>query len=151
METVKQDRFFHILRFVNFSNNKEEPHKTDENYDRLWKVRTIFDELHNSYPKYYSPTEHFDEIVLFKGRVTFKQYIPKKQSLGYTFIQQESVFRQRQEMCDWYNADAHANVTGPTTRTVNVGYKLYMDDFSLLPTYLMIYILKPKLAVVLSN
>jgi hypothetical protein len=28
----------------------------DENYDRLWKFRTIFDELSDSYAKYYSPT-----------------------------------------------------------------------------------------------
>jgi len=51
-----------------------------KNYDILWKVRTMFDELSDSYPKYYSPTEHFDEIiVLFKSRVVFKQYIPKKE------------------------------------------------------------------------
>jgi hypothetical protein len=35
----------------------------------------------DAYAKYYSPTEHsaVDEItVLFKGRVDFKQHIPKK-------------------------------------------------------------------------
>jgi len=44
-------------------------------------MRAIFDKLNNSYAKYYSPTEHLevDEvIVLFKVRVIFKQYIPKK-------------------------------------------------------------------------
>jgi hypothetical protein len=37
--------------------------------------------LNDVYAKYYNPTEHLasDEItVLFKGRVVFKQYIPKK-------------------------------------------------------------------------
>jgi hypothetical protein len=47
----------------------------------MWKMRGIFDKLSNSYAKYYSLTEHLavDEIiVLFKGRVIFKRYIPKK-------------------------------------------------------------------------
>jgi hypothetical protein len=29
--TMKQDIFFHILRFLHFSDNKNEPDKTDEN------------------------------------------------------------------------------------------------------------------------
>jgi hypothetical protein len=45
------------------------------------KMRTIFDMLNDAYAKYYSLTEHLavDEIIVFfKGRVVFKQYIPKK-------------------------------------------------------------------------
>jgi hypothetical protein len=41
----------------------------------------MFDKLSDSYPKYYSPTEHLavDEIIVFfKERVIFKLYIPKK-------------------------------------------------------------------------
>jgi hypothetical protein len=79
--TMKRDRFFHILRFLHFSDNRNYPDKTDENYDRLWKMRTIFDKLNDAYAKYYSPIEYLaiDEIVvLFKGRVIFKQYIPVK-------------------------------------------------------------------------
>jgi hypothetical protein len=49
----------------------------------------VFDELIDSYAKYYSPIEHatIDEIVvLFEGRVIFKQYIPKKhERLGSKF------------------------------------------------------------------
>jgi 5-methylcytosine-specific restriction endonuclease McrBC regulatory subunit McrC len=43
-------------------------------------MRTIFDMLNDAYAKYYSPTEYLaiDEIiVLFKGRVVFKQYIQR--------------------------------------------------------------------------
>jgi len=80
-KTMKWDRFYHILRFLHFSDNKNEPDKTDENYDQLWKTRAIFDKLNNSYATYYSPTKPSavdDVIVFFKGRVTFKQYTPKK-------------------------------------------------------------------------
>jgi hypothetical protein len=47
----KQDRFLHILRFLHFSDHRNEPDKTDENYDRLWKMRTIFDKLNDAYAK----------------------------------------------------------------------------------------------------
>jgi hypothetical protein len=44
-------------------------------------MRTISDMFNDAYAKYYSPTYHLavDEItVLLKGRIVFKQYIPKK-------------------------------------------------------------------------
>jgi hypothetical protein len=56
--TVKRDIFFHIVRFLHFSDNRNEPGKIDENYDRLWKIRTIFDKLSDAHAKYYGPTEH---------------------------------------------------------------------------------------------
>jgi hypothetical protein len=37
------DRFYLILRFLHFSENKIECDKTDDNYFWLWKVRIIFD------------------------------------------------------------------------------------------------------------
>jgi hypothetical protein len=43
--TMKQDRFFHILEFLHFSDNKNELHKTDENYDRLWEMKPISEQL----------------------------------------------------------------------------------------------------------
>jgi len=44
-------------------------------------MAALFDKLSDSYAKYYSLKEHLavDEIiVLFKGTVIFKQYIPKR-------------------------------------------------------------------------
>jgi hypothetical protein len=82
---MKWERFYHLLRYIYFSENKNEPDKTDENYDRLWKMRAIFDKLNDSYANCYSLTEHSaaDEIiVLFKGRVICIQYIPKKHKLS---------------------------------------------------------------------
>jgi len=53
----------------------------DENSDRLWKVRNVFDILNQKFSKFYNPSEHLavDEfIVKYKRRVIFRQYIPKK-------------------------------------------------------------------------
>jgi len=44
-------------------------------------MRAIFDKLNDSNAKNYSLTKHLagDEIIVFlKGRVIFKEYIPKK-------------------------------------------------------------------------
>ena len=42
---IKRDRFFHILRFLHFTDNKNEPDMTDENSDPLWKMKHLFDIL----------------------------------------------------------------------------------------------------------
>jgi hypothetical protein len=59
--TIKLERLFHILRFIHFRDNKNEPDKTDENYDRLWKMKTAFYKLSNVYAKYHSKTEHINQ------------------------------------------------------------------------------------------
>jgi len=43
--TMKCVRFYHIHRFLHFSDHKNDPDKTDENYDQMWKMRAIFDKL----------------------------------------------------------------------------------------------------------
>jgi len=65
---------------LHFADNSRRP-DTDEEYDRLWKIRTVFYTLNQAYPKFYNPLEHFavDEVIVkFQGRVIFRQYIPKK-------------------------------------------------------------------------
>ena len=79
-ETITRDRFLQILHFLHFADNSQRPDKGEE-YDRLGKLRTVFDKLKEAYAKFYNPSEHLavDEVIVkFKGRVIFRQYIPKK-------------------------------------------------------------------------
>jgi hypothetical protein len=81
------DRFLHILQFLHFADNSRRPDQDDE-YDWLWKIRTVFDTLNQAYAKFYNPSEHLtvDEVIIkFKGRVIFRQYIPKKNISGSKF------------------------------------------------------------------
>jgi len=55
---MKWGRFFHILRFLHFTDNKNEPDMRDENSDRLWKMRNLFQILNEKFSKFYSPSEH---------------------------------------------------------------------------------------------
>ena len=74
---VARSRFYHILRFLHFTDNN----RTVDSHDRLWKIRDLFEILRTNFAKFYNPFEHLvvDEVIVkFNGRVIFKQYIPKK-------------------------------------------------------------------------
>jgi len=101
---------WHADQFLHFD-NEDDPLDHDEPDERLWKVRKISDTPNNKFCELYNPTERLavDEvIVLYRGRVVFRQYIPKKHkrfgikiyklcdSLGYTY---ERVFRQATAAC----------------------------------------------------
>jgi hypothetical protein len=75
------NRFFLILRFLHFANNDTAPDRSAEDYDRLWKLRRVFEYLNSRFAALYNPTGHLaigEVIVKFKGKVVFRQFIPKK-------------------------------------------------------------------------
>ena len=57
---------------------------TDENSDWLWKMKNLFEILNKKFSKIYSLSKHLevDEVFFkYKGRVIFRQCIPKKHKL----------------------------------------------------------------------
>jgi hypothetical protein len=106
-------------------------------------MRAIFDKLNNSYVKYYVPTENlavYEIIVLFKGRVNFRQYIPKKHkqfgiklyrlcdSKGCAYNMTMYLGNDRKHVISSFTA-THATVTGLAARIEHVGHNWYMDSF----------------------
>ncbi|GFY14325.1 piggyBac transposable element-derived protein 4 [Trichonephila clavipes] len=80
-EVIPRDRFLMILKFLLFSDNSLKESRDSPTYDRLWKMRKVFDSFNRIFKEVYDPTKNlsFDEVIIkFKGRVLFKQYIPKK-------------------------------------------------------------------------
>jgi len=78
---IRWDRYFYILRYLHFTDNRNESGRRDENFDRPWKIRDLFEFLNAIFSKFYNPSENLaiDEVIVsFKGTVIFKQYIPKK-------------------------------------------------------------------------
>jgi hypothetical protein len=70
--SLKRDRSFHILRFLHCRGNNAEIDRKADNFDALWKIRTICYTLNDAYENYYNPSKHLaaDEIILkFKGQV----------------------------------------------------------------------------------
>jgi hypothetical protein len=78
--------------------------------------------------------------VKFKGRVIFKQHIPKKRksfgiklyklcdSNGYTYDMDVYLGKDKEKATKHLTA-THATVTNLTRRVGGVGHKLYMDNF----------------------
>ena len=135
---MARDRFLHILRFLHFENNEDPPNRDDANYDRLWKIRKVFDTLNNKFCEMYNPTEYLavDEvIVLFKGRVIFRQYIPKKHkrfgikiyklcdALGYTYDMSVYLGKQKQHAAAQITA-THGTVLQVIRRVEGLGHKV---------------------------
>ena len=59
---------------LRFADNTQRPDEGKE-FDRLWKLRTVFDTLNKAYAKFYNPSEYFavDEVIVkFKDRVIFQ-------------------------------------------------------------------------------
>jgi hypothetical protein len=67
---MKCDWLFYIIGFLHFSNNDSDTDKNYPNYDRLWKLKNVFDFLNKAYSKYYSPFECLavDEVFQRKGK-----------------------------------------------------------------------------------
>ena len=72
---MKRDRCLHILLYLHFTDNRNEADRTDENFERPWKIRDLSEILNATFSKFYNPSENLaiDEfIVSFKGRMIFK-------------------------------------------------------------------------------
>jgi hypothetical protein len=57
----------------------KQPNKEDKNYDRLWKIRTLFDHLSDVCAKFYSPYEHLAvDVVIVLFRKSYFQTVYTK-------------------------------------------------------------------------
>lgn len=78
-----RDSYQLIKSFLHFNDNAEQKPKGDPEYDPLYKVRPLIDIVADKYVEFYEPGESLsvDESMLkFKGRLSFKQYLPSKPS-----------------------------------------------------------------------
>jgi len=141
-DTMPRDRFLHLLRFLHFADNSQSLDE-DEEYDRLWKLRTVFDKLNEAYAKFHNPSEHLavEEITVnFKYRFIFRQYIPKKRrrfgikiyklsnESGYTYDMRMYLGRDSHSATDDMTA-THATVRHLTCRVEGLGHKTFIDNF----------------------
>ncbi|XP_014663936.1 PREDICTED: piggyBac transposable element-derived protein 4-like [Priapulus caudatus] len=80
-EVMPRDRY-HILRsFLHFCDNEGQHPRGHDLYDPLYKIRPVIDLVKDTYLDAYVPHQEIsvDEIMKgFKGRLSFKEYIPNK-------------------------------------------------------------------------
>ena len=79
---MPRNRYQTILRFLHFADNSQfDPN--DPERDRLYKVRPLVDHLVSKFKSTYIPEKEIsvdEELLLWKGRLVFKQYIPLKRA-----------------------------------------------------------------------
>ena len=74
---MTRNRFQKIFQFLHFADNSNYD-ATDPGRGKLFKVRDIVEFLVNRFKTVYIPSENIsvdEEILLYKGRLRFKQYI----------------------------------------------------------------------------
>ena len=75
-KVMSRDRYLVLLRMLDFANNAENPGD-----DRLFRIRYVFEDLVRKFKSYFQPFQNLVidvSLLVFKGRLSFKQYIPSK-------------------------------------------------------------------------
>lgn len=84
-------RFAQLSRFLHFTNN--EVVDSNNNNDRLWKLRSIIDYFNEKFKTIYTPEENVslnESLMKYTGRIyMYKQYNPSKRvRFGVKFYKQ---------------------------------------------------------------
>lgn len=143
---MSRTRFLDILSFQHFSNN------CDENQDNLRKIRNMVNFLRKKFSTFYNPGKNLcidESLMLWKGRLSFKQYIPSKRNrFGIKLF--ELVDCETKTILDFilYNGKKtnltltpSLGVSGSIVMTLlqpylNSGHHLYIDNWYTSPTLL---------------
>ena len=79
---MPRNQFQAITFFLHFADNSDYD-VNDPNLDRLYKVRAVIEYIVDRFRSVYVPNEFVyidEELLLWKGRLSFKQYISNKRS-----------------------------------------------------------------------
>ena len=79
--TMSRDRFLQIFYNLHLADNSLEPKKGSHDYSKIYKIKKFMEILVSNFQKNYKFGRHgsIDEtMVKFKGRSSFKQYLPAK-------------------------------------------------------------------------
>ena len=77
--TMGKNRFASLLRFLRFDDKSTRSLRKSK--DKLAPIRDLWEYINQNLKKYYLPGENLtidEQLVPFRGRVSFKQYLPSK-------------------------------------------------------------------------
>jgi len=80
---MARDRFMLILKFLHFTDNSAQGNSANLNGDRLRKIKEITQLIRNRCRSVYTPGRDLcvdESLLLFKGRLAFKQFIKTKRA-----------------------------------------------------------------------
>uniref|UniRef100_A0A6I8SZJ6 Uncharacterized protein n=1 Tax=Xenopus tropicalis TaxID=8364 RepID=A0A6I8SZJ6_XENTR len=145
---MARNRYQILLRFLHFNDNTTAVAPNEPGYDRLYKLRPLIDSLSQRFAEVYTPSQNVcvdESLLLFKGRLKFRQYIPSKRSrYGIKFYKLcESSTGYTSYFMLYEGKDTNLDPSGcPTDLTTSGkivwelitpllgrGYHLYVDNF----------------------
>ena len=80
---MKRNRYQLLLSFWHFNDNDQCPPRDSPDVDRLYKIQPIVDHLFEKFQTSYAVSREVcvdESLLLWKGRLIFKQYLPLKRS-----------------------------------------------------------------------
>lgn len=80
---MTRDRYLLLLRMLHFVDNGLALPRDHPECDRLFKIRPVLDHFVDRFSEIYTPGKEIsidESLVLFKGRLVFRQYIPSKRA-----------------------------------------------------------------------
>ncbi|CAH2000087.1 unnamed protein product [Acanthoscelides obtectus] len=78
---MSEQRFRFLLRCLRFDNINDRNMRKE--LDKMAAIREVFELFTNNFEKYFSPSEYLtidEQLLAFRGRAAFRQYIPNKLS-----------------------------------------------------------------------
>ena len=79
--TFSRDRFEALCRYLHLHDSQQMPEREDPSYDPLYKVRPLIDLCQRTFRNHLEPGQDLsidDGMIRYKGRLYFRQYMPKK-------------------------------------------------------------------------
>ena len=143
---MTRNRFQNILQFLHFADNFNYD-ATDPGRDKLFKVRDIAEFLLDWFKTVYNPSANIsidEELLFYKGRLLFKQYIPSKRARfgiklfslcedsGYlwnSFVYLgKTTINENQHQLERRIGKSGVVVTSLLSDLLGMGYKLFIDN-----------------------
>ena len=81
LQVMPRDRFLALHAFWHLNDNTFMGLPTDEDYDKLYKIRPLYNHLRDIFPCLYAPGENLavdESMVPWRGRVAWRQFIANK-------------------------------------------------------------------------
>ena len=148
---MSRNRFQLLQKFLLFNDNSKMPVPADPSPDELFKLRPLLDHLFKKFQEAYVPSWHIsidESLLLWKGRLPFKQYIPSKRARfgvksfmlcedsGYTFSFKIYTGRENVAPAVEDLSLSERDVADLMQPLLNKGYHLYTDNwYTSVPLY----------------
>ena len=156
-QVMSRNRYQLLLKFLHLNDNDTMLPKSDPNYDRLHKIRPLLDYFSNKFESVYTPGPHLsldEAMVLWKGMLSFKQFIRNKRTrfgikvfqlcedTGYTCKFEVYTGSGMIEDTKWSKTENLVlRIVSPSI--LGLGYELYTDNWYTTP-HLLLYLHEHK-------